>query len=446
MGVQESQHQGRNTPVNANAGSQCMPHNHFPGVFSHTVDIRDSRRAASQLGQLNLQKLMEVSASSRLNGAAPKCREETAWSLNLVAAGVDDPLLRVNRPVSRSQQGRTASHLELSGDRRATFEAEVIARSSGSKNISQTLRTRRAADPSIAPRPWSSTPRSNSLQQADKQRNTQSQPAQLSAYNNDISLLSRPAAFLQGSQPMQPSTAAALLEQHRRRLSSLFPAVRSESNSSRTSCAIQAGLETAVKCESAQRTVQSASDCRYDAVPNKYHAQPMQAVPLSLCAQDMSQGQSAVRQPASEQECNSIADCSAVLQSADAINLCPPMQQDSPDLEYELNGSLQSEASTNSSCFTDTSDAVHPAQIGCFLPSLGAVEADFDDGLSVTTNQAMTDASSSIGVAELMGSLGSPKGKAVPLLTDALMGTAPTVAFVGVRLGSAPDPSLTPLR
>ena len=425
-----------------------MPHNHFPGVFSHTVDIRDSRRAASQLGQLNLQKLMEVSASSRLNGAAHKCREVKTWSPNLVAAdaGVDGPLVRVNRPVSRSQQGRTASHPELSGDRRATFEAEVIARSSGPKKISQTLRTRRAADPSIAPRPWSSTPRSNSLQQADKQKNTQSQPAQLSAYNNHISLLSRPDAFLQGSQPMQPSTAAALLEQHRRRLSSLFPAVRSENSSSRTSCAIQAGLETAVKCEWAQRTVQSASDCRYDAVPNKYHAQPMQAVPLSPCAQDMSQGHSAVRQPASEQECNSIADCSAVLQSEAAISLCPPMQQDSPDLEYELNGSLQSEASTSSSCFTDTSDAVHPAQIGCFLPSLGAAEEDFDDGLSVTTNQAMTDASSSIGDAELMGSLGSPKGKAVPLLTDALMGTAPTVAFVGVRLGSAPDPSLTPLR
>ncbi len=69
-----------------------------------------------------------------------------------------------------------------------------------------------------------------------------------------------------------------------------------------------------------------------------------------------------------------------------------------------------------------------------------------DDCFSVDTCQALTDASSSIGDAELTGSLLVDPGKACPLMTPSLMGMAPTVAFVGIGPEAGPESSLTPLR
>ena len=112
--------------------------------------------------------------------------------------------------------------------------------------------------------------------------------------------------------------------------------------------------------------------------------------------------------------------------------------QQSVDPGFEPDDDQTSDcSSSSSSCGDSAHDACLPTSI------LGQ---DMDDYFSVGTSQALTDASSSFGDAELTGSLLADPAKACPLMTPSLMGTAPTVAFVGLGPEAGGQSSLTPLR
>ena len=113
-------------------------------------------------------------------------------------------------------------------------------------------------------------------------------------------------------------------------------------------------------------------------------------------------------------------------------------QWDSADLECDSDNDLASEHSSSS----DSSQAADGA--GSFL-GMSPTRQDTYDCLSVNTDQAATDASSSIGDTDLT-SLLAEQGQASSFLTPSLLGMMPTVAFVGLRPDADVESCLTPLR
>ncbi|KAL3156185.1 Tubulin polyglutamylase ttll5 [Trebouxia sp. C0010 RCD-2024] len=133
---------------------------------------------------------------------------------------------------------------------------------------------------------------------------------------------------------------------------------------------------------------------------------------------------------------------SATLHKHDASEQTP--RPEARDPSHASDEEMGSEDSVSDTFFTDTR-GTRPR--GCFSPSLGCFGVDGDDCLSVGTSQAITDGSSSMGDAEAAaGTGGVSQGRAGPLMACSVMGTAPTVAFVGLHPSQDAEPALAPLR
>jgi len=198
--------------------SQCSQHSHFPFAFQTPVDEAHSRNAASQLGQLNLQKLLEVSAS-RAKDAVSDTRKTDVWSCKaaVTTSNAVDLAVQGSRPVSRSKQGLST---KASWDLRASCDAVNLATVIARKRAAD-LRLPRSTSTAVGPavRQTSSVLGSNAYPRA----NQGPKARQVSALHscNLHTYLDRPLTSPNANAQLRPpATAAVLLENHRRRLSS----------------------------------------------------------------------------------------------------------------------------------------------------------------------------------------------------------------------------------
>lgn len=131
---------------------------------------------------------------------------------------------------------------------------------------------------------------------------------------------------------------------------------------------------------------------------------------------------------------------SAMLHKHDASEPTPKQQSRVPS--HVSDDELGSESSSGSAFFTDTAEE---RQSGCRLPGVAPSGVDCEDCMSIGTSQAITDGSSSVGDIGEEAVVVS-EGRAGPLMAPSVMGTAPTVAFVGLDSSQDAESDLSPLR
>jgi hypothetical protein len=415
--------------------SQCSQHSHFPFAFQTPIDEAHSRNAASQLGQLNLQKLLEVSAGSRAKDAVSDTRRTDVWSCKaaVTRSNAVDLAVRGSRPVSRSQHGLSTKE---SWDLRASCDAVVLATLTARKRAAD-LRLPRSTSTAFGPavRQNSSVLGSNAYPRAN-QRATAHQASAQSSCNLHTYPHRPPTSPIAKSQLRPPATAAVLLKNHRQRLSSDSLALPSDVRTSEQlpKQSLGFGQTTAKAPIKADLDLTSAALYRQHQL-----GQVLQPVQPSLPVAKPTTGYLLPKCPMPVQpELLSLSASTALTALPLDMNKHESMQQQSVASGCESDDDQASDCSSSSSSY---GDSAHDA---CLPTSL--LGQDMDDCFSVDTSQALTDASSSIGDTELTGSLLAEPGKACPLMTPSLMGMAPTVAFVGLGLEADSDSSLTPLR
>lgn len=152
--------------------------------------------------------------------------------------------------------------------------------------------------------------------------------------------------------------------------------------------------------------------------------------------------QSVQLQPSATPSQPSIMLTSATLHTHDASEQTPKPEGGDPS--HGSDEEMGSEDSASDTFFTDTPGT---RTRGCFSPGLGCFGVDGDDCLSVGTSQAITDGSSSMGDADAAEETGGvSQGRAGPWMASSVLGTAATVAFVGLQPSQDAEPHLTPLR
>ena len=414
--------------------SQRSQHTHFPFAFQTPADEVHSRNAASQIGQLNLQKLLEASAGSNAKDAFSDTRSSDSSSCKAAAniSNAVDLVVRGSRPVSRSQQGlstkeswdlRASCHVPV----RATLTARKRAADSKLPHSSGT-----AVEPAVRRRSsvlgCDAYPRAN--QRVTACQASALDPCSLHTYPD------RPSPSPNANSQLRlPATAAVLLQNHQRRLYSdslaLPSDVRTSEQPPKQSLAfVQTTAKASIKADA---NLTSAVLCRQHQL-----GQMLQPEQPSLPAAKATTCYLLPKRPTPVQpELLSLSASTALPASTVDEHKQKSLQHSvDPGFESDDDQALDC-SSSSSSCGDSARDACLPASI------LGQ---EMDDCFSVDTSQALTDASSSIGESELTGSLLANPGKACPLMTPSLMGTAPTVAFVGLGPEAGSDSSLTPLR
>ncbi len=414
--------------------SQRSQHTHFPFAFQTPADEVHSRNAASQLGQLNLQKLLEASAGSSAKDAFSDTRSTDVSSCKAAAniPNAVDLAVRGSRPVSRSQQGLFTKE---SWDLQASCHAAVRATLTARKRAADS-RLPNSSGTAVGPvvRQSSSVlgcdayPRAN--QRVTARQASALDPCSLHIYPDRLS--TSPNA---NSQLRLPATAAVLLHNHRRRLYSDPPALLSDVHTSeqppkQSLSFVQTTAEAPAK-----------ADINLTSAPLCHQHQLVQVVQPEQPSLPVAKAATRCLLP----KCPTPVHPELLSFSASTALPAPPVDehkhralQQSVDPGFESDDDQTSDCSSSSNSFGDSAHDV------CLPTSM--LGQDMDDCFSVDTCQALTDASSSIGYAELTGSLLADPGKACPLMTPSLMGKAPTVAFVGLGPEAGSDSSLTPLR
>ena len=363
------------------------------------------------MGQLTLQKLLELSGDQNTAVGVPGDHKVEAWhcKASFTPSTPFGVAVRGCRLGLRSHQGRSPANKE---ERRATCDAEMLAKLQDHSRVDLKATTHQAATGAAGPqahRSWSALPRKVS---ADR-------PAQIpSPTVNACQPVPSPTS--RHSQPMQPVTVSASLEQHHN-WSPKPP--------------VTAGLLVSRICRDTAALF-----------PAKVSKEPLwqRRLPLPL-----GQPVQSSRAPAHPTEAPLFSARSLPvkeqLTSLEKVTVSSPLVS---ALQHQLRGSAQlgcefdDDLDSESSSSAEASAADVAQSVGLSCSTAGE---ECDDYTSMEANQAMTDGSSSTGDTDLVGRLLTDKGKPLPLLTQPLMGTAPTVAFVGFQ-PDAGDANLTPLR
>ncbi len=414
--------------------SQRSQHTHFPFAFQTPADEIHSRNAASQLGQLNLQKLLEASAGSVAKDAFSDTRSTDVSSCKAAAntSNAVDLAVRGSRPVSRSQQGlSTKESWDLRASCHVAVRAPLTARKrSADSKLPHSSST--AVGPAVRQRPsvlgCEAYPRAN--QKVTARRASALDPCSLHIYPDRPS--TSPNA---NSQLRLPATAAVLLQSHRRRLYSDSLALPSDVHTpEQPPKQLLSFVQTTAKAA-------AEADANLTSSPLYRQHQLDQVLQPEQPSLSVPNPTSCYLHP----KCPTPVQHELLSLSASTALPAPPVDQDKhASLQHSVDPGFESDDDQASDCSSSSSSCGDSAHDACLPTSIQG--QDMDDCFSVDTSQALTDASSSIGDAELTGSLLADPGKACPLMTPSLMGTAPTVAFVGLGPEAGTESSLTPLR
>ena len=410
--------------------SQRSQHTHFPFAFQTPADEFHNRNAASQIGQLNLQKLLEASAGANAKDAFSDTRSSDSSTCK-AAANISNLAVRGSRPVSRSQQGLSTKE---SWDLRASCHVAVRGTLTARKRAADSKLPHSSGNYGPAVRQRSSVlgcdayPRAN--QRVTARQASALDPCSLHTYPDRPSI--SPNA---NSQLRLPANAAVLLQNHRRRLYSdslaLPSGVRTYEQPPKQSLAF---VQTTAKASTkADANLTSAVLCRQHQL-----GQMLQPEQPSLPAAKATTCYLLPERPMPVQP-------ELLSLSASTALPAPPVDQHKHEsLQQSVDPGFESDDDQALDCSSSSSSCGDSAHDACLPTSI--LGQEMDDCFSVDTSQALTDASSNIGDAELTCSLLANPGKAYPLMTPSLMGTAPTVAFVGLGPEGGSESSLTPLR
>lgn len=383
--------------------TQYLRQIHRPVALKAVLDEPHGQYAATQLGQLNLHRLLGTPVVSRAKNGVNANRKtySCSSSTSVLPPGVADFSVRGGRPASRSY-------------------------SRGNGCISDT-----------DARPRSSSSGGSMYKRDAGQGAATRQTGTLHPFKAH-SLLHSPATTLAASPQSRPATASVLLENHRR-LSPVFSDVPADARAIIPNIA-------AHELTRASGTVPSSAEASAKAVMHRQQQQTQKLQPLQLvsssCGQHVSLVAAASPTPVQAELASSlahIADITTLQAGLDVDKL--RHQLDAADLECDSDNDLASEHSSSS----DSSDSSKAADGAGSLLGMSPTRQDTYDCLSVNTDQAATDASSSIGDTDMI-SLLAQQGQASSFLTPSLLGMMPTVAFVGLRPDADVESCLTPLR
>ena len=440
-----------------------VPSTQFEAAFPDPVDVHLRVRSGPQLGQASLHKLLEL--SRELNSADfVRCRGGSNASDGSCSEHADRTTMRTHVPASRQTQ-RTLRDLSVAPgnyllDRLSCQTAPRKPLPAGNSAMQTGSANMRSSSPLAT--------RSQVLQQGWRIQSTSgmSEPALQSSCKIHRSMLRPTSVSSERILSDGSATAAGLLAHHRKRLMSADPASLAIGNGCPNGSGGKSPLSARRKCaidlshtRSMQQVQATSSSHRTESAPPVQSLQLVQLQPTAAFSQ-------------------SSALTSATLHKHDAAEI--PSKRESNSPSHVSDAGLGSEDSDSSTFFTDTADS---GLTPCFLPSLG-----FDDCVSVSTSQGITDGSSSMGDADTAdsttlktdasstGTLSSHAGgwpcqayqqklpitdmcffcaegtraatqcKAGPWMGPAIMGTAATVAFVGLPANHHAQSTLTPLR
>ena len=386
--------------------TKYLRESHRPVALKAVLDEPHGQYAATQLGQLNLHKLLGTPVVSRAKDGVNANRKthSCSSSTSVLPPGVADFSVRGSRPASRSY-------------------------SRGIGCISDAVYT--------DARPRSSAPGGSMYKRGAGQGAVTRQTVTLHPFKAH-SLLHSPATRLAASPQSRPATASVLLENHRR----LSPVFSDEPADAR---AIIPNI-AAHELTRASGSVPSLAEASAKAVMHRQQQhtqklQPLQPVSAS-CGQPVSLLAAASPAPVQAELPSSLAHIANIATLQAGVDVDKLRHQwDSADLECGSANDLASEHSSSS----DSSDSSKAAEGAGSTLGMSLTRQDTYDCLSVDTNQAATDACSSIGDTDMISFL-AEQGQASSFLTPSLLGMMPTVAFVGLRPDADAESCLTPLR
>ena len=365
-----------------------MPSTHLQAVLPDLLGVHLRTRSGPQLGQVSLQKLLEMSKElnsvgsvryrGRSDAAAGSCSKYTDVGSSAGFA------THTRLPTSRSQQiPRTLQGLSIAPgkhllDRLSCQTASrqpLLAFNSALQTAPANLRLQTPSSTTTTP----------SFQQTRLIQGTNyaTEPAQQRSCKLHRSPSARPTSVSsERNLPDGSATAAGLLAHHRKRLMSadpsspaLYKGCHSGNGGNQGNLSLSACMDsvTDLSHTHSMQQVQIASKLLDDAesVPPQSSLQLMQLQPTASLSQ-------------------SSTLTSATLHKHDAAEL--PSKQESYAPSHVSDAELGSEDSDSSSFFTDTADS---GPTPCLL-GLGLSGLDHDDCLSVGTSQGITDGSLSI--------------------------------------------------
>lgn len=400
-----------------------LPNTHFPAAFPELLNVRQRR----QTGQLNFYKLLELSRELHTSSAV-RCGRQSSGSYK--------------HSVDGACHAGPAVHPRLLGSSRSQQVHRNLQDLCKAKHVSDKLSCQAAC---VQPLPACPLATQTALATASASRQERGQPAR---HTEMLSRTTEPApkrscrlhtapsmtttsVTAERSTAYKSATLTVLPAQHPKR----FPA---------------ADPCSAGHCTGHPRSIAKLPLQCTDTVMHPFQsgsAQPVQRTSSALqttapALEVPAKLQPVQLQPSATPSQPSMMLTSATLHKHDASEQTP--RPEARDPSHASDEEMGSEDSVSDTFFTDTR-GTRPR--GCFSPSLGCFGVDGDDCLSVGTSQAITDGSSSMGDAEAAaGTGGVSQGRAGPLMACSVMGTAPTVAFVGLHPSQDAEPALAPLR
>ena len=430
--MQKTQAQGTYVEDQPPDRMQALPTVLFPTAFPKWLDARCGRHAGGQLGQLSLQKLLELSSQLNDKGSMRLVRKQQSGICgeNVVKKQTIGLYVTGTSTASRLQEGQRSLQYPV-----AAPVKDVSGTPSRPKTSLQPLqafqpiRQTVSADIALLKPP---TVRKDPCKPS-QHSNCTAEPAQQHTckLHRSSSRVSYPAAA-ESTMPARSGTASGLLAQHHKRLASA-----SQPDASLATDQLSGRRNPLFRDAVASDLYQSYSKQQGSSACSSHNSTDAMQPSSSL--------QLLQSEPISVPSTLSAVLTTTVLHEHNAVEL--PAKQVGKEKEvlfYESNDEQTGSETSDSSSFTDAGDI---GQIGGCLPDLSSSGTDCDDCISVGTSQAITDGSSSTGDADLTEATGiASKGRAGPLLLPSALGTASTVAFVGLQPTPNTDFDLVPLR
>lgn len=357
---------------------RTVPSTYFQAVLPDLLDVHRCTRSGPQLGQVSLQKLLELSRELNSVGSV-RCRggsDAGAGSCNKHAHGVESAGFTMHTRVRASRFQKTLQDVSIARgndllDRLSCQTDSRMALPACNSALQTAPANLRLQTPSFTTTP--------SFQQTRLIQGTNhaAEPAQQRSCKLHRSP-SRPTSV--SSERIGSVTATGLLAHHRKLLMSADPSspalgkdCPSGSGGTPPLSARRDDMIDLSRTHSMQQ-VQIASSLLHNAET----APPQSSLQLAQLQLTAALSQSSML-------------TSATLHKHDAAEL--PSKQESSAPSQVSDAELGPEASDSSSFFTDTADN---GQTPWFLLGLGSSGLDFDDCLSVGTSQGIADGSSSI--------------------------------------------------
>ena len=438
--MQKTQAQGTCIEDQPRDRAQALQSVLFPIAFPDQFNARCGWHAGAQLGQLSLQKLLELSSQLNDEGSMRLVRKHQrgCGGESLVQSQTTSLSVTGNSTASRVQEEQRSLQDPLEAPVK-----DVLGRLSHRKTYLQDLQafqpTRQTVPAGIALlKPPTIRKESLKQTQPSQRSNFTAEPAQrqICKLHRSTSRAAAYRAAAESTTSARSGTASDLLAQHRTRLASASqlgtPIVAAQLSGRRNPLFSSSTDAVASDLACDQSTQQGSSACS--------------SASSADTTQSVSSMQLVQPEPSLKSSLLNALLTSSVLHEHNTAEL--PMKQDNKEreaLSYDSgNEQAQSEDSDSGSFFTDAADV---GQAAGYLPDLSSSGTECDDCISVGTSQAITNGSSSMGDADLTEATAmAPKGRAGPLLLPSAMGTASTVAFVGLQPNAETDSDLIPLK